>query len=224
MRSKVTYRYACLVHKQLHLWSWQLIGRGKAQMGAHHGGLGSPRGDPTPLDFAPLSCTVTAYSLHDLHPSQIPIYHFMLQLCMQAATSKWWKHSCGKHSHGVLWISSSVWQSQASALPPFCMFYIFSLGVFESGKREKCGGNHALHVRRISARSVGHVHVWVNSDGVVTSDGNVHGRASNSPRALLGKALQELLQLWPLLDAGELTHCQQVLQQLGVVFPCFFMT
>lgn len=68
------------------------------------------------------------------------------------------------------------------------------------------------------------VHVWVNSDGVVTSDGNVHSRASNSPRALLGKALQELLQLWPLLDAGELTHCQQVLQQLGVVIPCFFMT
>ena len=85
MQTKVTYRYACLVHKQLHLWSWQLIGRGKAQVGAHHGGLGSPRGDPTPLDFAPLSCTVTVYSLHDLHPSQIPIYHFMLQLCMHAS-------------------------------------------------------------------------------------------------------------------------------------------
>ena len=40
----------------------------------------------------------------------------------------------------------------------------------------------------------------------------MHGRARNSPRQLLSKGMQEMLQLWPLLDGGQLTDCEQVLQ------------
>ena len=52
----------------------------------------------------------------------------------------------------------------------------------------------------------------------------MHSRAGYSPRPLLGKGVQELLQLWPLLDVGQLAHCQQVLQELPVIGPGFLLT
>ena len=52
----------------------------------------------------------------------------------------------------------------------------------------------------------------------------MHSRAGYGPRPLLGKGVQELLQLWPLLNVCQLAHCQQVLQELPVIGPDFLLT
>lgn len=52
----------------------------------------------------------------------------------------------------------------------------------------------------------------------------MHGRAGHRPRPLLCKGMEELLQLWPLLDASQLADCQKVLQKLAIIDPYLLLT